>query len=147
MVALRKLITIIWFMWVTLGSEQNKIEKLLKNNFNEKLVQATDGAVVKFMIPWCGYCKSTMIPWCGYCKSMKAPFEHAASAVSSMGRNVMFGEVDCAAERELCDTNGITAFPTMVIYRVGGGNDKTKLVGYRNGDTFLTEVKRELGFE
>ena len=55
--------------------------------------------------------------WCGPCRGFAPVFERASNDMP----DVVFGKVDTEAEREIAGHFGISAIPTLVIFREGIG--------------------------
>ena len=53
--------------------------------------------------------------WCGPCRQFAPVFER----VSERNQDAVFAKVDTEAEQELAQMYGITAIPTLVVYRDG----------------------------
>jgi thioredoxin 1 len=53
--------------------------------------------------------------WCGPCRQFAPVFER----VSERNEDAVFAKVDTEAEQELAQMYGITAIPTLVVYRDG----------------------------
>ncbi len=70
-------------------------------------------------------------PWCSACKSMKEPFNQAAQ---SLKKEVLFVNVDADNEKfkEIADTFGVEAIPTIIVKHVGVLN-KNQLIGALKG--------------
>ena len=97
--------------------------KMDKENFDtEKGV-----SFVKFFAPWCGHCKRLAPTW----EELAQKFKNT--------ENVKIGKVDCTEgsdkNRELCDGNGVTGFPTLNLYKDG------KLVEEYKGKRTLEDLE------
>ncbi|KZT60221.1 hypothetical protein CALCODRAFT_492806 [Calocera cornea HHB12733] len=73
-------------------------------------------------------------PWCGHCKALAPHYEEAATQLKDKG--IKLAKVDCVANADLCQDNGVSGYPTLKVYRNGtpaeyGGNRKTEgIVSY-----------------
>lgn len=56
-------------------------------------------------------------PWCGPCKAFAPVFE----AASSKHADVVFGKINTDEEQELAGSFGISAIPTLMVFRDGIG--------------------------
>ncbi|KAL1932360.1 hypothetical protein VTP01DRAFT_9416 [Rhizomucor pusillus] len=55
-------------------------------------------------------------PWCPHCQHMAPAWERMAS---DLARQINVGEVNCDDHRDVCIENGVTSFPTLVLYAHG----------------------------
>jgi len=80
---------------------------LTESNFDEKMAQY-DIALVKFYAPWCGHCKR-----------LAPDFEKAATKLKTNDPPVTLIDVDCDAEKDLCQKYSVSGYPTLKIFRRG----------------------------
>jgi thioredoxin 1 len=76
----------------------------------DPFIQESNAALVDFWAPWCGSCKAF--------GSMLEELE-AELKLDSTIPEVMFAKVDVSEYPELADRFGITALPTIVLFRNG----------------------------
>jgi len=87
-------------LWETIPLSTTGIPNhLTKETFNS----ATDGkqVFIKFYAPWCGHCKRMAPAW----SKLTQEFDGHES--------ILVAEVDCDANRSLCEEHGIQGFPTI----------------------------------
>ncbi|GAM83784.1 hypothetical protein ANO11243_017740 [Dothideomycetidae sp. 11243] len=63
---------------------------------------------------------SFVAPWCNYCQDFAPEFEAAAERLEHKGD--VLGRVDCAEEKELCQSQGIPMYPTLLMFGKGEMN-------------------------
>merc|ERR1712060_571407 len=85
------------------GYGSDLLVTLTSDNFEEKIIDNPQPAIVEFYAPWCGHCKNL------------AP--HYAKAADKMKGMVTFGVVDCTDEKDLCAEYSIEGFPTLKTLR------------------------------
>ncbi len=85
----------------------NAVKPLDQTNFDESI--ATGIVFVKFFLPYCKFCKDLAPTW-----------EQLAEDYASTTR-VKIAGVDCDAEtnKQLCDAQGVSGFPTLILYKDG----------------------------
>ncbi|XP_031348060.1 thioredoxin domain-containing protein 5-like [Photinus pyralis] len=86
-----------------LGLNGNVIE-LTDANFDE--ITSQNKIIVKFYVPWCGYCLK-----------IKNDFISLATKLKDENSEIQAGEVDCDKQRRAC--KGIKGLPTLRFYRKG----------------------------
>ncbi|KAG6329791.1 hypothetical protein ID866_9299 [Astraeus odoratus] len=80
-----------------------------------------DGPVfVKFFAPWCGHCKKLAPTW--------------AQLARHMQHKMNIAEVDCDQHKQLCASQGINGYPTLIFYAHGA---KTEYGGSRKYDQLI----------
>lgn len=57
-------------------------------------------------------------PWCGHCKRMAPAWEQLGKKFAGH-KSVTIAEVDCTKNREICDKNEVTGFPTLYYFLDG----------------------------
>lgn len=55
-------------------------------------------------------------PWCGHCKKM-APDYAAVAVTFADNPGVGVAKVDCTVESEVCGAQGITGYPTLILFK------------------------------
>ncbi|KAJ2702377.1 hypothetical protein H4218_000857 [Coemansia sp. IMI 209128] len=80
------------------------VKKLHAGNFDRVLDKTSQPAFVKFLAPWCGYCKS-----------LEPEYEKAARRSQGIGK---FYAVDCDEDknRGLCARFNVKGFPTLKVF-------------------------------
>jgi len=99
------------------------------SDFNKKVVDTDDPAIVEFFAPWCGHCKNLASEW-----------KKAATALKGIAKVVA---VDADAHREIGAPYDIKGFPTIKFF----GVDKKKPQDYngeRTANGIVEYVIREL---
>ena len=83
-----------------------------KDSFEEQVKEGV--TFVKFFAPWCGHCKRLAPVWEELATKLKADSKLAG---------VKIGKVDCTEgndrNRDLCNAQGVTGFPTLNLYKNG----------------------------
>lgn len=95
-------------------------------------------------------------PWCGHCKRLAPDFEKAATKLKSSDPPVTLVDVDCDAEKDLCQKFSIGGYPTLKIFRKGsvssdydGPRDAEGIVKFMRGQAgpSAKELKSVADFE
>jgi len=86
------------------GYGSDLLVTLTSDNFNEKIIDNPQPAIVEFYAPWCGHCKNL------------AP--HYAKAAEKLKGMVTFGVVDCTDQKDLCGEYSIEGFPTLKTFEM-----------------------------
>ncbi|KAI6177930.1 Protein disulfide-isomerase [Aphelenchoides fujianensis] len=58
-------------------------------------------------------------PWCEPCKRLAPEYEKAATKLKSNDPPIALINVDCDAEKDLCQKHGVGGYPTLKIFRKG----------------------------
>ncbi|KAJ2017200.1 hypothetical protein GGF41_005583 [Coemansia sp. RSA 2531] len=106
------------------------VKKLHAGNFDRVLDKTSQPTFVKFLAPWCGYCKS-----------LEPEYEKAARRAQGVGK---FYAVDCDEDknRGLCARFNVKGFPTLKVFtekRTKRGNRRS--VDYQGERTAGAMVK------
>lgn len=94
---------------------------LTDSNFDQIVMDSNKDVLVEFYAPWCGHCKS-----------LAPVYEEVASSVAGESTLVV-ANIDCDAQKELCNKFGVQGFPTLKHFPKGSA-EKTP-VDYNNGRT------------
>lgn len=94
------------------SGEQSKVVAMNRFNFDDHLGRGP--WMVKFFAPWCGHCQKMAPEW--------VKLGHLA-----VKDNFHVGEVDCTANRALCEAQGIQGYPTVNYFYNG------KVVAFAGG--------------
>jgi len=86
------------------GYGSDLLVTLTSDNFEEKIIDNPQPAIVEFYAPWCGHCKNL------------AP--HYAKAADKMKGMVTFGVVNCDDQKDLCAEYTIQGFPTLKTFEM-----------------------------
>ncbi|MFO0654174.1 MAG: thioredoxin [Polyangia bacterium] len=77
-------------------------------------------------------------PWCGPCRAFAPVFE----AASTKHTDVVFGKINTDEEQELAGTFGISAIPTLMVFRDGiGVFQQAGMLPAQALDKLLAEVR------
>mmetsp|Transcript_124483 Transcript_124483/g.215096 ORF Transcript_124483/g.215096 Transcript_124483/m.215096 type:complete len:229 (+) Transcript_124483:72-758(+) len=77
--------------------------KLTQSNFHAITLQPGKSAFVRFMAPWCGFCKKNQPDW------------YAVAKTYEKSPNVIIGEVDCVEDRPLCQEYDVKEYPKWIV--------------------------------
>ncbi|KAH7726903.1 DnaJ-like protein subfamily C member 10 [Aphelenchoides avenae] len=61
-------------------------------------------------------------PWCGPCQQLAPEYRKVARSMKTLSDAVGFGTMDCDAHRWFCQQNGITSYPTILLYPADPNN-------------------------
>jgi len=111
------------------GKGSKHLVTLSADNFEEKVVDNPQPAIVEFYAPWCGHCKNL------------AP--HYAKAADKLKGMVTFGVVDCTEESDLCQEYGIQGYPTLKVFEIDSDTPKD-YQGPREGKGIAKYAKKLL---
>ncbi len=90
------------------------IEKITKENFEEKVLKAKNKALLDFWATWCGPCR------------MIAPF---VEQIAQEYEHITVGKIDVDEELALATRFGISSIPTLLVFE--NGQVTGQLVGFR----------------
>eukprot|EP00794_Sanderia_malayensis_P012288 gene12288-13553_t len=79
-------------------------------------------------------------PWCKYCKEFTPIWEQLANKVIEKGLMIKIAKVDCTKEGTLCNQLGVTAFPTITLFKSRFNTEPYK--GNRNIEDLYRFLKR-----
>jgi protein disulfide-isomerase A1 len=77
-------------------------------------------------------------PWCGHCKALAPHYEEAATALKD--KDIKIAKVDCVDQPELCQTHGVSGYPTLKVFRNGTPSDYT---GPRKADGIISYMIKQ----
>ncbi|KAK9483659.1 thioredoxin-like domain-containing protein [Lipomyces starkeyi] len=80
-------------------------------------------------------------PWCGHCKALAPEYEEAATALKEKHKDIALAKIDCTAENELCNEQGIEGFPTLKVFR--GLDLVSPYTGQRKADAIVSYMIKQ----
>mmetsp|Transcript_1023 Transcript_1023/g.1176 ORF Transcript_1023/g.1176 Transcript_1023/m.1176 type:complete len:159 (+) Transcript_1023:100-576(+) len=75
--------------------------------------------------------------WCGHCMRMKADWDRLAEEESN--DSVLIADVNCGEQKDLCDEQGVTGYPTIYYYVDGQEEAYTGARSFEELSDFVTE--------
>jgi len=102
---------------------QIKPFKLNEGNFDAMVSFGT--TFVKFYVPWCRHCQELAPVW-----------DQLANKCADGTSGPRIAKVDCTEEAELCQSLGITAYPTLILF--SRGRQKQEYKGPRDLDSLYS---------
>ncbi|KAK6529028.1 hypothetical protein TWF694_004248 [Orbilia ellipsospora] len=88
-----------------LPNPKGKSVNLNMADFQSKVLDGSDGWLVKFFAPWCSHCQAMAPAW------------HSLGI--EMEGTLNIGEVNCEIERRLCKDVKVAAYPTILFFQSG----------------------------
>jgi len=111
---------------------ESSVVHIDKDNFDQEVKEGL--TFVKFFAPWCGHCKRLAPTW-----------EELATKLADKN-GIKVAKVDCTEgndrNRELCNGQGVTGFPTLNLYKNGELVEEFK--GKRTLDDLVAFVNKHL---
>ncbi|KAG5436865.1 hypothetical protein PCANB_001618 [Pneumocystis canis] len=77
-------------------------------------------------------------PWCGHCKALAPEYELAAKLLKEKGITLI--QVDCTVETSLCETYGVTGYPTLKVFKNG---EHIHYEGPRKADAIVSYMVKQ----
>jgi protein disulfide-isomerase A1 len=77
-------------------------------------------------------------PWCGHCKALAPHYEESATALKD--KNIKLAKVDCVDQSELCQTHGVTGYPTLKVFKHGAASEYN---GPRKADGIISYMIKQ----
>jgi protein disulfide-isomerase A1 len=108
------------------AAEDSDVLDLTAANF-ESIVKPAELILVEFFAPWCGHCKN-----------LAPHYEEAATTLKP--KNIPIAKVDCVENAELCQSHGVSGYPTLKIFRNGTPTDYT---GPRKADGIISYMVKQ----
>lgn len=78
-------------------------------------------------------------PWCGHCKALAPEYESAATQLKE--KNIPLVKVDCTAEADLCEKQGVQGYPTVKVFR--GMDNQSPYSGQRKADAIVSYMIKQ----
>ncbi|CAD5210018.1 unnamed protein product [Bursaphelenchus xylophilus] len=82
-------------------------------------------------------------PWCGHCKRLAPEFEKAATKLKSNDPPITLVDVDCDAEKDLCQRFSVQGYPTLKVFRHGSLSQEYD--GPRDADGIAKYMRGQAG--
>lgn len=104
----------------------SKVVSLTKESY-EEFLRDTPLAMVEYYAPWCGHCKA-----------LAPEYEQAADAL--FPDDIRLAKVDCTAEADICNANGVQGYPTLKVFRDGQPSEYGKA---RKADDIVAYLRKQ----
>lgn len=90
---------------------ENSVTHLSSDTFADivgDITQSEQTIIVEFFAPWCGHCKKLAPVW--------SQFAGEIAIDPEQNSTIKVAQVDCPANRAICDKHGVEGFPTIKYY-------------------------------
>ena len=78
-------------------------------------------------------------PWCGHCKALAPEYEEAATSLKD--KEIQLAKIDCTAEQDLCQEQGVEGYPTLKIFR--GESNVSPYSGPRKAQAIVSYMTKQ----
>ncbi|NXT25586.1 PDIA2 isomerase, partial [Syrrhaptes paradoxus] len=81
-------------------------------------------------------------PWCGHCQQLAPAFTQAAAVLQNASSPARLGKVDVTAQVALADEFGVTAYPTLKLFRDGNRTHPLAYTGRMDTEGIVRWLQR-----
>lgn len=112
-------------------NETRQLKTITDSSFQKDIVENTkDDVFVTYKTNWCGYCQEFKPVWLELSK-IDIP-------------EVKIAEVDCQENKQLCSSQNITGYPTLIYYPKNSKGKGTRYKGSRELDNLKMFINQQL---
>ncbi|NXS39555.1 PDIA2 isomerase, partial [Balaeniceps rex] len=85
------------------------------------------------------------VPWCGHCQRLAPAFAQAAATLRNESGPARLGKVNATAQVTLANEFGITAYPTLKLFRDGNRTHPLAYTGRMDAEGIMRWMRRQAG--